>query len=76
MNEYVCDYREERRRCGLQIPRIPTDRRRKYLVRGLDAGDREIGVFWAYGLIACQPFALLAESCAPAPCRSAGRQGP
>jgi hypothetical protein len=28
---------------------------------GLDAGDREIGVFSAYGLIACQPFALLAE---------------
>ena len=64
MNEYVCDYREERVGDALyyKIPRIPTDRRRKYFVRGLDAGDREIGVFWAYGLIACQPFALLAEN--------------
>jgi asparagine synthetase B (glutamine-hydrolysing) len=64
MNEYVCDYQEER--VGdvvyYKIPRVPTDRRRKYFVRGLDAGDREIGVFWAYGLVACQPFALLAES--------------
>jgi hypothetical protein len=63
MNEYVCDYREERvgDTVYYKIPRIPADRRRKYFVRGLDAGDREIGVFWAYGLIACQPFALLAE---------------
>ena len=64
MNEYVCDYREERVGDAIyyKIPRIPADRRRKYFVRGLDAGDREIGVFWAYGLVACQPFALLAES--------------
>jgi len=64
MNEYVCDYREERVGDAVyyKLPRIPADRRRKYLVRGLDAGDREIGVFWAYGLVACQPFALLAES--------------
>jgi len=63
MNEYVCDYREERvgNTIYYKIPRIPVGKRRKYFVRGLDAGDREIGVFSAYGLIACQPFAVLAE---------------
>lgn len=63
MNEYVCDYREERvgEAVYYKIPRIPVGRRRKYFVRGLDAGDREIGVFWAYGLVTCQPFAPLAE---------------
>jgi Asparagine synthase len=63
MNEYVCDYSEERVGTTVyyKIPRIPMDKRRRYFVRGLDAGDREIGVFSAYGLIACQPFAVLAE---------------
>jgi Asparagine synthase len=63
MNEYVCDYREEQVGTGIyyKVPRIPMSKRRRYFVRGLDAGDREIGVFSAYGLIACQPFALLAE---------------
>lgn len=63
MNEYVCDYREERvgEAVYYKIPRIPADRRRKYFVRGLDAGDREIGVFGAYGVTVCQPFAILAE---------------
>jgi hypothetical protein len=63
MNEYVCDYREERVGTTIyyKVPRVPMSKRRRYFVRGLDAGDREIGVFSAYGLIACQPFALLAE---------------
>jgi hypothetical protein len=63
MNEYLCDYREEQIGTTIyyKVPRIPMSKRRKYFVRGLDAGDREIGVFSAYGLIACQPFALLAE---------------
>src|SRR5439155_8100316 len=47
MNEYVCDYSEERigDTVYYKIPRIPLDKRRRYFVRGLDAGDREIGVF-------------------------------
>ena len=48
-------------RVHYKIPRIPLDKRRSFFVRGLDASDREIGVFWAYGLVACQPFAVLAE---------------
>jgi Asparagine synthase len=64
MNEYVCDYGEERVGDAVyyKVPRVPADRQRRYFVRGLDAGDREIGVFWAYGLIPCQPFAVLTES--------------
>jgi asparagine synthetase B (glutamine-hydrolysing) len=63
MNEYVCDYHDERVEGTVyyKIPRIPIDKRRKHFVRGLDAGDREIGVFWGYGLIVCQVFAVLAE---------------
>lgn len=63
MNEYLCDYKEERvgNAVYYKIPRIPLANRRKYFVRGLDAGDREIGVFGAHGLTACQPFAVLAD---------------
>src|SRR5262249_30278933 len=63
MNEYVCDYREEQVGTTIyyKVPRVPMSKRRTYFVRGLDAGDREIGVFSAYGLVACQPFVLLAE---------------
>ena len=63
MNEFVCDYREERigDTVYYKLPRIPVDKRRKHLVRGLDAGDREIGIFRSYGLDVCQPFAVLAE---------------
>ena len=63
MNEYVCDYREEKVGTTIyyKVPQVPMSKRRRYFVRGLDAGDREIGVFSSYGLIACQPFALLAE---------------
>jgi asparagine synthetase B (glutamine-hydrolysing) len=63
MNEYVADYAEEHvgEAVYYRVPRIPAAQRRKHFVRGLDAGDREIGVFNGYGLIACQPFAVLAE---------------
>lgn len=58
MNEFVCDYQEEilDGERYYRIPNIPMHQKRKFLVRGLDAGDREIGVFGAYGLAACQLF--------------------
>jgi asparagine synthetase B (glutamine-hydrolysing) len=63
MNEYLCDYQEER--IGGTIyyrqPRVPLGARRRFLLRGLDAGDREIGVFSAFGLKTCQPYAALAR---------------
>ena len=40
---------------------MPLATRRRFLLRGLDAGDREIGVFGAFGLTACQPYAALAR---------------
>jgi hypothetical protein len=63
MNEYVCDYQEEK--IGGVVyyrqPRVPHATRRRFLLRGLDAGDREIGVFGAFGLQACQVYATLAQ---------------
>jgi asparagine synthetase B (glutamine-hydrolysing) len=63
MNEYVCDYQEERIDGTVYYPqpRVPLATRRRFLLRGLDAGDREIGVFGAFGLVACQPYAALAR---------------
>ena len=63
MNEFVCDYQEEvvESTTYYRLPRVDLEQRRKYLVKGLDAGDREIGVFSEFGLTVCQPFAALAE---------------
>jgi asparagine synthetase B (glutamine-hydrolysing) len=63
MNEYVCDYQEERIDGTIYYPqpRVPLATRRRFLLRGLDAGDREIGVFGAFGLPVCQPYAALAR---------------
>ena len=63
MNEYVCDYREEMVD-GVRYypqPRLSRKNWRRFLVRGLDAGDREIGVFHAFGLPVRQVFSALAE---------------
>jgi len=63
MNELVCDYEEETvgSQVYYRIPDIPPDRLRRYFVRGLDVGDREIGVFNGFGIVVCQPFAAVAE---------------
>lgn len=63
MNEFVCDYREEMvgGTAYYKIPNVDLASRRKYFVRGLDAGDREIGVMSAFGLAVCQPFAALVD---------------
>ncbi len=63
MNEYLCDYREEMvdGQVYYRQPRVDIGRRRDFFVMGLDAGDREIGVFGAYGLIPYQIYALLAD---------------
>jgi hypothetical protein len=63
MNEYICDYREEivDGQVYYRQPRVDIGRRRDFFVMGLDAGDREIGVFGAYRLTLYQTFALLAD---------------
>lgn len=71
MNEYVCDYRAEAID-GVTYypqPRVPAGVRRRFFVRGLDAGDREIGVFNAFGLDAVQPFHSVADKYMTVPAR-------
>ena len=62
MNEYLCDYQEEVVD-GVRYypqPRISRERLRRFFVRGLDAGDREIGVFNAFGLTVRQIYSAVA----------------
>ena len=61
MNEYLCDYREETvdGQVYYRQPRVDIGRRRNFFVMGLDAGDREIGVFGAYRLTLYQTYTLL-----------------
>lgn len=62
MNEYLCDYEEEIID-GVRYypqPRIPREKLRRFLVRGLDAGDREIGLFHAFGLPVRQIYSAVA----------------
>ena len=63
MNEYVCDYKSEEVDGHIYYsqPRVPPLSRRRFFIRGLDAGDREIGVFAAFGLVPIQPFARVAN---------------
>jgi Asparagine synthase len=63
MNEYVCDYHEEvvDGKVYYPQPNIDIVKRRRFFMRGLDAGDREVGVFNAYGLPVCQPFSAVAD---------------
>jgi asparagine synthetase B (glutamine-hydrolysing) len=64
MNELVADYSpvSYRGRTYYDLPDLPMDRVRRILVGGLDAGDREVGVFAHYGVDAIQPYALCAEA--------------
>jgi hypothetical protein len=63
MNELVCDYSEEVIDGTVYYPqpRVPIETRRRFLVRGLDAGDRELGVFNAFGIPAVQLFSAVAD---------------
>jgi asparagine synthetase B (glutamine-hydrolysing) len=63
MNELVCDYREEfvGGEMYYRQPQVPLSVKRRFFVRGLDAGDREIGVFNAFDLTLAQPFAVVAR---------------
>ena len=63
MNEFVCDYKEELVD-GVAYypqPKISLARRRKFFSKGLEAGDREVGVFSHFGLILAQPYAAVAD---------------
>ena len=63
MNEFVADYTEVE--FGgvsyYKVPKIPREKFRRFLVHGLDAGDREVGVFHRWGFTVVQPYGILAE---------------
>jgi len=63
MNEYVCDYTpvEYGGVSYYELPRISQGRLRRFLVYGLDSGDRELGIFFSQGFTVVQPYSLLAE---------------
>jgi asparagine synthetase B (glutamine-hydrolysing) len=64
MNEMMADYtpvkRGEREFYGL--PRVSRGRLRRFLVGGLDSGDREVGIFARMGISAIQPYAMCAQA--------------
>ncbi len=63
MNELLCDYSpvEYAGEVFYPLPDLPPAELRRVLVRGLDAGDREVGVFARRGLDTVQPYLLCAS---------------
>lgn len=63
MNELLNDYTPIRYRGQdfYPLPKLPPEAARTSLVRGLQCGDREVGVFAARGLVAIQPYAQIAD---------------
>lgn len=64
MNELMADYSpvSYRNKEYYSLPRLPAGRLRRFLVSGLDSGDREVGVFGHYGLDVVQPYAIFANA--------------
>ncbi|MDX1387848.1 MAG: asparagine synthase-related protein [Acidobacteriota bacterium] len=63
MNEFLADYTPVEYD-GTEYypqPKVSKTRRRDFFVYGLEAGDREIGVFHRHGIVTVQPYAALAE---------------
>jgi len=63
MNELMADY-ESVHHAGQEyyrLPRLPMPQLRRWLLSGLDAGDREVGIFRHYGIDVIQPYALCVE---------------
>lgn len=69
MNELLADYTPEsyRGESHYPLPRLSPGRLRRHLVAGLDAGDREAGLFTQQGLDVIQPYALSAREYAALP---------
>ncbi len=69
MNELLADYAPEdyRGRLHYPLPQLSPGRLRRHLVAGLDAGDREVGLFTQQGLDVIQPYAHCAREYAALP---------
>lgn len=68
-NELFADYSPEQLegRTYYDLPRLDRGRLRRFLVRGLDAGDREVGPFAQHGAEVVQPHLLAADAYACLP---------
>lgn len=77
MNELVSDYSpvEYGGATYYDLPNISPGRLRRFLVGGLDSGDREIGIFAHYGLDTIQPYALSADAYVDIPASWLDRPG-
>jgi asparagine synthetase B (glutamine-hydrolysing) len=69
MNELLADYApvELDGKRYYELPQLERGRMRRFLVHGLDAGDREVGIFARFGLETVQPYALCAHEYAALP---------
>jgi asparagine synthetase B (glutamine-hydrolysing) len=69
MNELLADYAPEsyRGQSLYPLPQMPAGRLRRHLVAGLDAGDREVGIFAQRRIDVIQPYALCAREYAALP---------
>jgi asparagine synthetase B (glutamine-hydrolysing) len=76
-NEFLADYTpvSYAGREFYTLPHVQPDRLRLALVRGLDAGDREVGVFRRYGLDVMQPYALVLDEYMRLPASMLVREG-
>ena len=69
MNELLADYApvDYAGRTYYRLPRMTPGRLRPHLVAGLDAGDREIGIFARHGIDAIEPYLACAAAYAALP---------
>lgn len=63
MNEFLADYTPVRYNGHeyYKLPRLEPGPLRSVLIRGLDAGDREIGIFNHHGIDVIQPYGLVVD---------------
>jgi asparagine synthetase B (glutamine-hydrolysing) len=64
MNEMMADYTSVKHgeREFYRLPQMSRGRLRRFLVGGLDSGDREVGIFARMGLSVIQPYAMCAQA--------------
>lgn len=64
MNELVADYTPVRvgERVLYDLPRLSPGKLRRFLIQGLDSGDREVGIFARRGIRCVQPYAICADA--------------
>ncbi len=77
MNELLADYTpvEYQGREYFGLPQLDRGRLRRFLVGGLDSGDREVGIFARFGVETVQPYAICAREYAALPANLACEAG-